>query len=149
MANNKSSKKNKMVKLKLNFSIKTLFISFFVFLFLMSLLMSFQDETRDYKEKTLSQAVTDIKSQKVKTVEVSGSKVILTYKDDTKATAMKEKEESFRETLKESGVDLTKANVKILDDQANSQFLNLLANILPSLLLVGFLVFMFRQARGA
>lgn len=142
-------KKNNMFKLKLDLNIKNIFIGLFILFFVFSIFASMRDASNLYPEKSLSQVTKDIKANKVDKVEVVGNKAIVYYKNKTIATATKESQDGFMTTLKNAGVDPNSTNITIKDTESGSMFMNFLANIIPSLLLVGFLVFMFRQAKGA
>jgi cell division protease FtsH len=142
-------KKNNGLKLKFNLNIKTIFISLFVVFFAYSIYLSFKDVSNLYPEKSLSQITSDIKNKKVDKVEVVGNKAIIYYKNKSIATTNKEPEEGFLTTLKNANVDPSSTNITIKDTETGSQFINFLGNFIPTLLIIGFLIFMFRQAKGA
>ncbi|HLD26898.1 MAG TPA: ATP-dependent zinc metalloprotease FtsH [Patescibacteria group bacterium] len=145
----RGKKRKQIVELKFNLNIKNLFIILFIGFFLFSIYLSFKDVTKLYPEKTLTQAIHDIKNNKVKKAEIVANKVILTYKDESNATAIKEPDESFIKILKDSNVDPSKVTIQVKDTQGGSALLNLLANIIPTVLMIAFFIFIFRQARGA
>lgn len=155
MTNTKNQKKNinnpkKITEIKFNFNIKNVFIVLFILLFFYSLYSSAKDVSKIFPEKTISQAVQDVKDSKVRKVDVIGNKVVLYYKDNNNAaSATKEDGESFIKILKDSGVDPNKININVKDTQAGSAMMNFLANIIPTILMVVFFIFLFRQARGA
>lgn len=142
-------KKNNYTELKFELNIKTLFIALFVGFFLISLFMSFRDVNKIFPEKSLTQLVSDIKQGKVKKVDISGDKVIAQYKNDSVVSTIKEPQSSFVETLKNSGVDPSKVTINVKDTQSGSAFVTFMSNMIPTLLMIAFFVFIFRQARGA
>ena len=139
----------KIKEFRFNLDAKNIFIIIFSLLFLFSIYSSFKDINKIYPEKSLSQVITDIKASKVDKVEVIDNKVMIYYKNKDIATAVKETDEGFLATLKDAGVDPTKTNVIIKDTQAGAAIINFLGTVIPTLLMVGFFIFLFRQARGA
>lgn len=139
----------KMHEFKFNLNIKNIFIIIFSLLFLFSIYSSFKDVGKMFPEKSLTQVVADIKSSKVDKVEVMGNKILVYYKNNKEvASATKESEDGFMTTLKNAGVDPSKTNIVIKDTEAGSAIINFLANIIPTILMVAFFVFLFRQAKG-
>lgn len=156
MANPKNVKKplmnkvKKMYEFKFNLNAKNIFIIIFSLLFLFSIYSSFKDVNKMYPEKSLTQIISDIKANKIDKVEVVDNKIIAYYKANKEVvTAVKETEEGFMSTLKNAGVDPSKTNITIKDTQAGAGMINFLANIIPTLLMVIFFIFLFKQARGA
>lgn len=144
-------KRGQVFEFKFDFSIKNLFIILFVILFLSSLYSAFQDLKGLIPEKSLTTAIEDIKKNQVNKVEIIGNKVILYYKDGTGkiATTTKEPEESFTKTLKDNGIDPKKITITVKDTQTGSSLINFLSNIIPTILMIAFFIFLFRQARGS
>ncbi len=134
----------------LTLDIKTLFIAFFVFFFIaygFSFLSHEVDKAAP--EKSLSTAIQEIKQDKINHVEIIDNKVLLYYKDGTSGITYKETSTSFVETLRDSGVNPNKVKMIVKDTQGSTGFVALLANIIPTLLMVAFFIFIFRQAKGA
>jgi cell division protease FtsH len=101
------------------------------------------------KSVPLSQVIADVKAEKVKIIEVSGTKLSVTYDNDEKASSTKEPNTSLYEVLQNAGVEPSNVNIQIKDEVGMNIFLGLLGTILPVLLIAGFLFFLMRQARGA
>ena len=146
--NNHQKKIKKLIEFKFDFNIKTFFILIFVAFFLFTIYLSFKDFSKIFPEKSLTQTIQDIKQNKIKKVEIVGDKVILYYKNNEVATTNKESEEGFIKTLKDAGADPAKVNITVKDTQSGSAVINLLSNIIPTVLMVAFFIFLFRQARG-
>jgi len=148
MATKKNDKK--ITQFRLEFNIKNLFIIAFVLFFGYMVFKSVSSEiNKAIPEKSLNMVVEDIRNQKVKKVEVVDNKILLTYKNDTFAVSYKEATDSFMKVLRDSNVDLGKTEIVIQDTQGSSGIMNLLSNLVPTVLMVVFFIFLFRQARGA
>lgn len=151
----KPSSKNingKSKEFKFEFDIRTIFIAVLAIAILGSLWGTISGEVnRMAPEKPVTSIIRDIKAGKVEKIDVIDSKVIVKYKgkDEVFASAVKEEGESFLKTLKDSGVDTSKLNMTIKNTSASAGIMNFLLNIIPTILMVGFFIFIFRQARGA
>ena len=141
----------KIAEFKFNLDIKNLFIIIFIIIFSFYTLRSFSKEFNQLPtiEKSISTVVKDIKDDKVKKVEIIDNKMIVTYKNGTVNSSNKEPGESFMKTLKDAGVDPDKVNITVKDTQTGSAILNFIFSVLPVVLTVGLLYFLFRQAKGA
>ncbi|MFA5136360.1 MAG: ATP-dependent zinc metalloprotease FtsH [Patescibacteria group bacterium] len=151
--NNKNSKKNdfkKIAQFNLNFDLKNMFFIFFIVLFF---LFVFNSVTKEMKqalpEKSITTVVRDIKAQKVKKVEIADNKILVYYKNDALGVTYKEGSDSFLKILRDSGINPDSIQVVIKDTQGSTGLISFLSNLIPTLLLVGFFIFLFRQARGA
>ncbi len=140
----------KIAELSVNIDLKNLFIIIFVFLFLFFLFKSISKEIKQaLPEKSITTVVKDIKENKVKKIEIIDNKIIVFYKNDNLAITYKEPSESFLKTLKDAGIDLESLNISIKDTQGSAGLINFLSNIIPTILMVAFFVFLFKQAKGA
>jgi cell division protease FtsH len=155
--NNKKNGKNhkkldpkKVAQFSFNFDIKNLFFIFFILLFLF---FAYRSITREINqalpEKSITTVVQDIRDKKVKKVEVVDNKIIVYYKNDTLGVSYKEPSDSFLQTLRDSGVNPGDTQITVKDTQGSSGLITFLSNIIPTILMVGFFIFLFRQARGA
>lgn len=97
------------------------------------------------QEIPLSEVIERVDTGKIEKIVVKGDVLTLTTTDGKELRSRKESGVS----LKDSGVDITKTEVDIVDGQASGAWLGLLGTLLPSLLIIGFLFFMFRQAQGS
>ncbi len=96
---------------------------------------------------TLSQALSDIKEDKVKNVLVDGDKVNLTYKDGAEKLAQKEKNESLVETFSASSIDPSKISYEVKDNSTSELISSVLINFLPIIVIIVVFFLIFRQAR--
>jgi len=123
-----------------------------VFLLLMS---AYSLITGDTKEEplSLSQISADVKAGIVKSIEVSGNDLTLTYADGTEKKGMKDPDAALPETLAAFGVTPEQISVVPLTIIGESGFLfwfGTLAPILVPLLFLGFIFwFLARQVKGA
>lgn len=153
MSNKKNNKKNglkKITEFRLNFDLKNIFIIFFILFFLLFAYRSVSKEIKQaLPEKSITSVVKDIKEEKVKKVEIIDSKIIVYYKNDNLAITYKEPSDSFLKTLRDYGVNPDNINITIKDTQGSMGIVNFLSNIIPTILMIAFFVFLFRQAKGA
>ena len=96
---------------------------------------------------TVTQAMADIKAQKVQSVEVMGDQVILDYGETNLKFSTKETGQSFTELLTAYQIDPATVNFNV----HNGSFMDKLGgilNVLSFLLMAVFVVMIFRQMRG-
>ncbi len=157
MANKKNGRNKKekmdiqkMVEFKMNFNVKNLFIIFFVGLFFFYAFRSISSELKKAApEKSITTIVKDVKNKKIDKVEIYDNRMLVYYKNNTMAISYKETGDSFLKTLRDSGINPESINVVVKDTEASSGLVNFLINIIPTILMVVFFVFLFRQAKGA
>ncbi|OGK18479.1 cell division protein FtsH [Candidatus Roizmanbacteria bacterium RIFCSPHIGHO2_01_FULL_39_8] len=140
----------KIREFRFNFDLKTIFVILFVGIFIYYAFSSLSKEVnRALPEKPLSTIIKDIKNKKIKKLEVIDNKIIGYYSNDNLAIAYKEESDGLYQILKDSNIDPSSVNITIKDTQGSAGFVNLLANIIPTILMVAFFIFLFRQAKGA
>ncbi len=100
-------------------------------------------------EISLSEMVRDVRDQKVDKIEVSGDEMAIFYKDATEKVARKEGTQNATEILQGAGLDVAALNVEVKNLSTSDVLWQLAINILPIVLMIGFFLFIFRQARGA
>jgi len=155
MANSRNLKKNgspikKIAEFKFNFDLKTVFIIAFVGLFVYYIFNSLSKEIKQtLPEKSFTTIIKEIKEGKIKKVEIIDNKIIAYYKNDKLALTYKEQGDSFLKTLRDANIDSSSLNVVIKDTQGSVGIINFLSNIIPTILMVAFFIFLFRQAKGA
>lgn len=147
---NKPNDGYKRIELKINlnkFFNKTLIYLIILFLFVPSLLGAF-GAGAGREQITMSQMITDIRSEKVSKMEVYGQELRLTYKDDSKKIAKKEEGQQALQVLEAAGIDLEQVNTEVHDATFLQMLWELVINFLPIILMFVFFIFIFRQARG-
>ncbi|EKD87111.1 MAG: hypothetical protein ACD_37C00033G0001, partial [uncultured bacterium] len=149
MANGRKSKKPLFPGLNKLKNWKNLLIYGAVFLFLAFLFMGINQPLDNQTTIPLSQAIQEVKSGNVKEIDVLDNKLVLKQKDGKSVQAFKEPGSNIYTLFKDAGVQLDKTRVSINDKTTVNNWINILASVLPILLMVGFFYFIFRQARGA
>ena len=112
----------------------------------------FLRESEEPKEVSLSQIVTDINRENIKTIAVAGNSLEIVYQNGEKATAKKEADSSISQTLANLGaqnekmglVDFSAKN----DDSVWVWLGPLLYSVLPLIVILFVFAMVFRQAKG-
>lgn len=139
----------KIFEFKINLTPRNIFLWLIIGFIILLMFVGSRDVTKLFPEKSLTALVSDIKNGQVKKIEVIDTKLLATYKDDKMYSSHKEGQESFYKILTDSGVDLKTVEIDVKDTAGGALWLNILSNILPLVLMVGFFLFLIRQARGA
>jgi cell division protease FtsH len=139
-------------KFEVNINLSKVFsrglIYVFIGLLFLPLLWSFF-QSRQHDVISLSDMVKDVKDQKVEKIEVVGSDLELTYKDQTHKTARKEEGQEAINVLKNANLDLTAVNIEVKNLSLMDMAWQLFINIAPIAAMAILFLFIFRQARGA
>ena len=144
----KSAKKQVTVKMKIN--IWTLVFGALMILFFVPPLLSVLGLTTNDAKVDLSQAILDIKADKIDKVTIEKDNIILIYKDKTEKMTVKEDGETFTDILSKSGIDPTKVNFTVTDQTFIKAIADLAGIILPVILFGAFFFYIMRsQTRGA
>lgn len=139
----------KKMELKLNFNLKKLLIWGLILMLFLPFVVSLFDPTAFLEEISISQAISDVKQEKVEEIKLQGDKLVLNYGDDEVKVSRKEEGVSMVEILQREEVDPAKVNIEVGSQALGETVTALLVNILP---IVGFgaiLYFMMRQSKGA
>lgn len=147
--NNHQKKIKKFFEFRFDFDIKTLFIILFIIFFLFTAYSSIKQFNKLLPEKSLTQTIKDIKKNRVEKIDIIGNKIIVYYKNNQVATTNKEPEESFVKTLKDAGINPNQITINVKDVQSGAGLINFLSNIIPTILMIAFFVFLFKQAKGS
>jgi len=140
----------KKYQFKFQINLRNLLIWLLVAGIIFSFFISFPTtSTPTGEEIPLSQALAEIKDNKIKEVKVEEDKLILTSQDDKTFFSRKETQTSFTDILKTAGIDPATTNLTIKDVSLSKIWINILGGILPFALMILFFFFIFRQARGA
>jgi cell division protease FtsH len=147
------AKKNngfKITQFKFNINLRNFFLIFFVLLFLFYAYRSVSKEIKQVApEKSITTVVKEAKDGKIKKIDIIENKLLIYYQDDKIALSYKEAGETLIKTLKDAGVNPEKIDINIKDTQGSMGLANIIGNILPTILMVAFFLFLFRQAKGA
>ncbi len=147
------AKKNngfRIAQFKFNINLRNFFVIFFVFLFLFYAYRSIKNEIKQVApEKSITTIVKEAKEGKIKKIDLIDNKLLIYYKNDTLSISYKEAGETFIKTLKDAGINPERIDINIKDTQGSTGLANIIGNILPTILMVAFFIFLFRQAKGA
>ncbi len=156
-SNNSTNKKTNGSKLpkQLNakfskkFSWKSAIIYGFLFIFLLFIFAALSVPVDNSKSVSVSQIVNDIKAGKVKSMTVTTDKFTATEKNGAVISANRDPGTDVYTFFKNAGASIPDSvKVNVVTDNSLANWLNFLGGVIPVVLLIGFLYFMFRQARG-
>jgi len=125
----------------------------FVFMLLTALYLLVSGTPKKVEEVSISDLAKSVSALEVKTIQVEGGELTVTYKNDEVKKAKKEIESSLSQTLFNYGVKPEALSSTQIEVTADTGFMFWLGNILPFLLPILFIVFFFwylsRQVKGA
>jgi len=139
----------KKMELKFDFNLKKILIWGLILLLFLPFVISLFDPTAFLEEISVSQAISDVKQEKVEEIKVQGEKLVLDYGEENLKVSRIEEGASVVETLQREEVDPSKVDITVGSQALGETVTTLLVNVLP---IVGFgaiLYLMTRQARGA
>ncbi len=126
--------------------IAVLAILFFVIPLVTSAFSYFTDSTR----LELTQAMSDIKEDKIEKIVVENDSLLLTYKDGSVKVSNKESNDSFLDVLEKYQIDPKKVNYTISDQTVAKAVGSVLSIVLPIILMAAFFFWLLKsQSRGA
>jgi cell division protease FtsH len=98
----------------------------------------------------ISQALSDIKQEKVEKVEIQDERILLTYKDGDIKISTKEENENFSELLEKAGIQPTDVSYAVVDQSLGKAIGEILSVVLPLGLMAVFFFFIIKsQSKGA
>ncbi len=138
-------------ELRLNLKPKNLILWLLISLVGLSFFFSlFSNLPQESEEIPLSQALIDVKEDKINEIIVEGDQLSLKYKDEEKTfISRKEPGQSITQIFENAQIDPTRVKVSIKDQSFSRLWVDILGTILPLVLMVVFFFFIIRQARGA
>ncbi len=135
-------------KIQLNFW-KLVLTGLLILFFLPFFLSLFEGEGLSQKVE-ISQALIDIKEEKVEKVVIENERLTLTYKDGEIKTTTKEQDQNFVDLLEKSGIEPTSVNYDVVDQSVAKAIGSVLSVLLPIGLMAAFFFFIIRaQTKGA
>lgn len=142
--------KGKGVQVKIRINLRSVLLGIFLLLFILPAILSFIDLKGGSSKVELSQALSDLKADKINKVTIQEDKLLLDYKDGSIKYTTKEPTDSFTSLLEKVNLDPTKVNYTIADNSLIKAFGSILGTVLPIALMIGAFYFIFRlQSRGA
>jgi cell division protease FtsH len=127
----------------------------FIYLIIIALIVSalfmmFNPGSGNVKKVTLDQFVTEAKTGEIAKIQVSNNKISITMIDDTQQYTYKEQNNTINDLLKDVPPEIRKdISTEIIPTDGQDFWMNILISIVPFLLIVGFFVFMMRQAQNS
>ncbi len=129
--------------LRNNLGIIILAIIGFVFLYAMVTPFSSSSE-----KVSISRVISEIKDEQVDSVIIQKDKLEVELKDGSKLTAEISESMDFLQVLSDQGIDLASVPLEFKNEQMKGVWLDLITAIVPTVLIIGFILFMMRQASG-
>ncbi|MGB6882065.1 MAG: ATP-dependent zinc metalloprotease FtsH [Microgenomates group bacterium] len=121
-----------------------------LFVFFLPFFLSFYEMQGVSQKIEISQALMDIKEEKIEKVLVENDKLILTYKDGEIKTTLKEQNQNFADLLEKTGIDPTFVNYDVVDQSLAKAIGDILSILLPIGLMAAFFFFIIKaQSKGA
>ncbi len=96
----------------------------------------------------LSTFVSEVRNKEVKKVQVKDNKLLIELKDGSQQTAIKEKGQNINDILADVSTSVkNQLEIEVVDTESSNFIVDLFISFLPFLLIIGFFVFMMRQAQ--
>ena len=130
--NGKNSKNSKRkVELKVKINLWRIMIAFMLFLFFAPFILSIFEITNTNQKLDISQALADIKDEKVKEIIVQDSKLVLTYNNGDIKTTTKESSDSLSDLLDKIDKQPSDIKYSVVDQSLSKAFGEILGILLP------------------
>ncbi|MBI4994256.1 AAA family ATPase [Candidatus Peregrinibacteria bacterium] len=121
-----------------------------VALILSGLFLYLEPREKKITESPLSTFIEEVKLGNVESVKVEDNKINFTLKDSKQFYAIKESGQNVNDILEDVPMEVkSKLKIQVEDTESSGFWMNLLISVVPFLLIVGFFLFMFRQAQSA
>lgn len=119
-------------------------------LILSGIFLYLNPQEKESAEVPLSTFIESVKLGEVTAVLVKDNRLNITLKDGKQVYTIKESRQSISDILDGVPPDMvSKVKIQVEDTESDAFWMNLLISVVPFLLIVGFFLFMFRQAQGA
>ncbi len=132
---------------------KSALLYVFVGLVVAAIFLSVNSGGQSLRELSFSDIVKRVKAGEVSHIEITGTQLIVTFRDSTRAVTFKGPEATAQEQLLQLGVTPDQLERIAWDYQEPSSWptigISLLSALLPIALIGGLIFFMFRQAQGS
>ena len=146
----KADDKKQLEIFKIKINIWTVVIVLLLIIFMLPFLLSFTSFGALEEKIDISAALSDIKGDKVDSIQVQDEKLILKYKDGSEKLAIKEDKDSFASLLEKANVDPSEVNYKVIDQSTFRAFIDVMGILLPIIVMAFIFYFILKaQSRGA
>lgn len=147
MQNKQPVKKVRRLEFKFQFNPQQAIIWFIVLVFFVPFILNLI--AGDGNQRIgISQVVRDIREEKVRSIDIEGEVLQITYHDGSEQRSRKEPGQDLVSVLRAAEVDLGKIDVQVKDQSFGAIVWELLINFAPVILTIVFFLMIFRQARG-
>ena len=144
-----SKRSIKVKKVEIKITPRKIFTGILVVLLVVWVFGSLSGYVKKSLEISLSQAIADIKENKVKKIEVAEDQITLFYEDGKVALTRKEPQDSLVAILQNEAIDPSSLNIEVVNQAFSQIWFDIFINFVPLILIGIFFYMMFKQARGA
>jgi cell division protease FtsH len=142
-----SDDKKKNVEFKIRINLWKVIIAILIFVFFAPFLLSAFEIANSTQKLDISQAMTDIKDNKVKEVVVQNTKLVLTYQDGSIKTTTMEKTDTLSGLLEKIGKSPSDIKYTVIDQSLSESFGGILGILIP-IVITGILFFVILRAQN-
>jgi cell division protease FtsH len=143
-------KNTKKVEIKLKLNLWRIILIGLLVLFLAPMFLAFIQNQVEGSQIPLSQALDDVRLNKVSNIEVQDTKLVITYKDGSTKVATKESNISLPELLDRARVDPKGVSFSVADQSIGKAIADIVGILLPVGVMALFFIFILRaQNKGA
>ncbi len=143
--NGKNSKKKVELKIKIN--LWKILIAFTLFIFFAPFLLSIFEVANTNQKLDISQALADIKDEKVKEIVVQDAKLVLTYQDGSIKTTTMEQTDTLSNLLEKIGKSPSDIKYSVVDQSLSKSLGSVLGILLP-VVITGVIFFAILRAQN-
>lgn len=111
----------------------------------------FNQQTTPSKKVSLNTIIENVKQGNIEDIKIENNRLNVTLIDGSKIYAYKEREANIYEIFEKAGLtpkEVSTMNMEVIPTEGRDFWMNLLLSVLPFLLIVGFFIFMMRQAQS-
>jgi cell division protease FtsH len=128
----------------------SLFYLVVIALIITAIMFMVNPEAGNVKKVTIKNFIEQVKNEEVKSIQVKNNKINITLIDGSKEYAFKESGETIRELLENIPEETkNKIDIEVISTEGEEWWMNLLLSIVPFLLIIGFFIFMMKQAQSS
>lgn len=139
-----------MKMVKIDFNLKKILTWGLAIILIIWTISSFFSYVGEKMTIPFSQALSDIKAEKIERIKVSDDKLTLFYKQEDKvAVTNKEPQEGLVTILQQEGISPSQVEIEVADEGISQVWVDILLTLVPLVLTAAFFYVMFKKARGA
>jgi cell division protease FtsH len=143
-------KQKKRFELKIKINLSRVLLGLMIVLLFLPFLVSLGQNSLTGSKIDLSEALSDIRTDKVNKVDVQDDRIVLKYKDDSEKYALRESDTSFADLLQKSDIPADKVSYNIVDQSMSKLVGDLVGVMVPLIFMAALFFFLLRaQSKGA